>query len=42
MRKPQLRNNVGQFQKYATTVITKNLKQIAEETGVNVRRVIAD
>ena len=42
MRKPQLRNNVGQFQKYATIVITKNLEQVAEETGVNVRRVIAD
>ena len=42
MRKPQLRNNVGQFQKYATIVITKNLEQVAEETEVNVRQVIAD
>ena len=42
MKKPKLRNNVGQFQKYATIVITKELEQVAEETGVNVRLVVAD
>lgn len=42
MKKPKLRNNVGQFQKYATIVITKELEQVAEETEVNVRLVVAD
>ena len=41
-RKPRIRNNAGQFQKYATVYITKELEAIAEDTGVNVRKVIAD
>lgn len=42
MRKPQLRNNIGQFQKYATLAITKELEAIADNTEVNVKQVIAD
>lgn len=43
MAKPQLRRiNAGQFQKYATVAITKELEAIAEDTGVNIKKVIAD
>ena len=42
MAKPRLRNNTEQFQKYATVIINKNLEKVAEETGVNIRKVVAD
>ena len=42
MAKPRLKNNKGEFQKYTSVYITKELKAIAEDTAVNVRLVIAD
>ena len=42
MAKPRLKNNIGQFQKYATVALTKHMQEVAEETGVNVRKVVAD
>ena len=42
MAKPRLRNNIGQFQKYATIAMTNEMKQLAEETKVNVQKVIED
>ena len=42
MSKQRLRDNAGRFQKYATAYITRQLQEVAEETGVNVRLVVAD
>ncbi|MDE6946558.1 MAG: hypothetical protein K2P14_05175 [Anaeroplasmataceae bacterium] len=38
----RLRDNFGRWQKYATLHITKHLQAVAEETGVNIRQVVAD
>lgn len=43
MSKPRLRDTSGRrFAKYATAAITNHLQAVAEETGVNVRKVVAD
>lgn len=39
--KPQMRDNFGRFQKYATVNIKKQLEKIAKETEVNVSEVVA-
>ena len=42
MSKPLVRDNFGQFQKYATVHLTKRLKEIAQATEVNVSKIVAD
>lgn len=42
MAKPVMRDNFGQFQKYATVHISKQLEKIAKETEINVSKVVAD
>lgn len=42
MTKPTLRDNFGQFQKYTTIHITKQLEKIAKETEVNISKIVAD
>lgn len=40
--KPRLRNNIGQFQKYATVRITKKLGAVAEETERDVTKIVKE
>ena len=42
MAKPMMRDNFGQFQKYATVHISKQLEKIAKEIEINVSKVVAD
>ena len=42
MAKPKLRNNAGQFQKYATVYITKQLEDMAKELEVNITKVVEE
>ena len=41
-KKARVRDNLGRFRKHATVVVLSELEAIAQTTGVNVKKVIAD